>query len=154
MAKPVKKKIVKKSRNPKVEVLTPHKVLNDKQKQEVAHVVAEMYAGPLPRAEQFAAYEKVHKGAAGKIIGMAEKALSAEVFSMKADKITEFVSMLLSRLFLYALLAAAIWLVFVDKPVAAALAGLAPIISIIYSTFKKPDEQEKKSGKKEVPKTN
>ena len=53
-----------------------------------------------------------------------------------------------------ALLLAAIYLVMEDKPVEAALAGLAPIISVIYSTFKKPEPKEKeRDGKKEIPKT-
>ena len=85
---------------------------------------------------------------------MAEKALGGEIFAMKADKINEFISMLLSRLFLYALLAAAVYLVVQGKPVEAAFAGLAPIISVIYSTFKKSEPTSgKKEGKKEVSKS-
>jgi uncharacterized membrane protein len=111
--------------------------------------IAERYEGPLPKASEFAAYEKVHKGAAHRIIKMAEKALGAEIFAVRADKATEFTSMLLSRLFLYALLGSAIYLVMQDKPVEAAFAGLAPIISVIYSTFRKPEEEKKRRRAKE-----
>lgn len=110
--------------------------------------IAEGYEGPLPKASEFAEYEKVHRGAAHRIIRMAERALGAEIFAIRADKISKFVAMLLSRLFLYALLLAAVYLVIQNKPVEAAFAGLAPIVSVIYSTFKKPEE------KKETKKSN
>ncbi len=118
-----------------------------KVKKAVRHVIAEMHSGPLPAADDFAAYEKVHKGAANRIIKMAEKALGAEVFAVRADKITEFVAMLLSRAFLYALLGGAIYLAMNDKPAEAAIAGLAPVISVIYSTFKQPEQNPPKKKK-------
>lgn len=115
------------------EVLDPN---DPKVKEVVQHVVSEMYVGPLPQADDFAAYEKVQAGAADRIIKMAEKSLDAEVFAIKADKVTDFVAMLLGRSFLYVLLAGAIYLAINDKPVEAFFAALAPIVSIIYSTFK------------------
>jgi len=121
-------------------------------------LVAEMYFGPLPRVEDFAAYERVQKGAANRIIKMAEKSLDGEVYAIKTSKRTDYVSMLLSRIFLYALLVSAVVLALMDKPVAATLAGLAPVISVIYSTFKpkdvapkttKPKPKQKKVEKNE-----
>ncbi|HTE22749.1 MAG TPA: DUF2335 domain-containing protein [Candidatus Limnocylindria bacterium] len=141
----------KKTRGPK-KVQTGEVVQNNDKaeipQQELTRLlaIAERYEGPLPKASEFAAYERIHKGAAHRIIRMAEKALGAEIFAVRADKVTEFSSMLLSRLFLYALLGSAVYLVMQDKPVEAAFAGLAPIISVIYSTFKKP-EGEKKARK-------
>ncbi len=102
-------------------------------------VIAELehYRGPLPKASDFAAYEKVHKGAANRILKMAEKSLGAEVSYGYFDRFVNFVSMLLGKGFLYFLVVVAVYLVIKDKPIAALLAGLAPIISAIYATFKK-----------------
>ncbi len=116
---------------------------NNQQEQRVTHVARMHHEGPLPLASEYAAYNRGHKGSAHRILKMAEKALDAEISNMKADKHTEFISMLLGRFFMYALLVAAVILVLFGKPEAAAFAAIPPVVSALYGTFKPSDEKPK-----------
>lgn len=93
------------------------------------------HQGPLPLATEFAAYENVLPGSADRIITMAEKSLELEIYEVRARERHNFIALISGRLFLYALLGVSVFLVIIDKPVAALLAGLAPIISVIYGTL-------------------
>lgn len=104
----------------------------------IAQVVAMMehYQGPIPKASEFQAYERIHKGAADRILKMAETSLKAEVRYGYFDRGTQLISMLLGKCFLYVLVFIALYLVTQNKPVEALLTGLAPIVSAIYATFR------------------
>lgn len=86
-------------------------------------------------AREFAAYENVLPGSADRIIAMAEKSLEAEIGEARAKQQLDFIALISGRLFLYVLLGVSVFLVIIDKPVAALLTGLAPIISVIYGTL-------------------
>lgn len=107
----------------------------NKGRRSTAHI-AISHQGPLPMASEFAAYEQVLPGSANRIIGMAEKSLSSEMADMRSARRQDTFALVSGRLFLYALLAVSVFLVITDRPVAALLAGLAPIISVVYGTFK------------------
>ena len=119
---------------------------------EIRKVVTMMqsYEGPLPPASEFAKYEKVHKGAADRIIGMAEDALKAEIKDRWWHNITVFWAMLSSRALLFILLAVSVVLLLMGQPIAALLTGIGPIIQGLFNIdFTKKGPQQKPSQKKE-----
>lgn len=104
--------------------------------------LSQSYEGPLPPAGEFAKYEKVHKGAANRIIGMAEKALDAEVKASWWNNITVFWSMIASRCLLYLLVIVALVLILNGKDVAGLLTGIVPAIQILSNIdFRKKGNQ-------------
>lgn len=103
--------------------------------------VAISHQGPLPLASEFAAYERVLPGSADRIIAMAEASLEAEISAAKIDQVGELISLISGRLFLYALLGVAVYLLVSGRPVGALLAGLAPIVSAIYGTIRQSDNK-------------
>lgn len=98
----------------------------------------EMYSGPLPPPELLAAYERAHPGMAERIINMAEREQGADIRSVWFEQCARFVIDLIGHIFLYALVAAAVFLAINDKPLEAFLAGLAPIVVAIYANTRKP----------------
>lgn len=118
-----------------------------KQQEIIQAVIAEVtehYQGPIPSAREFAAYERVQKGAANRILGMAERSLKAEVRFGYLDRWGQIISMLIGKLFLYFLVVCTVYLVLHDKPVEALLTGLAPLVSVIYSTVTNRSEDSTK----------
>ena len=67
----------------------------------------ELFQGPLPHVEDFAAYDRVLPGAAHRILKMAERDQKARLRQNVANWFTAFAAMILGRLFLYALVGAA-----------------------------------------------
>lgn len=108
----------------------------------VARITAVAHQGPLPMASEFAAYEQVLPGSANRILRMAEKSLESEISLMRAARAADLIALLSGRLFLYVLVSVSVYLLVSDRPIGALLAGLAPIVSAIYGTFKKPDRQK------------
>ena len=105
-----------------------------------------MHQGPLPPAADFAAYNKVLPGSADRILMMAEREQMATIGLRRLDWTSQFISMLLGKSFLYFLVGATVFLIIKGKPIEALLTGVAPIASIIYSTFfgdKKAKDKEK-----------
>lgn len=98
--------------------------------------IAIAHQGPLPMATEFAAYEKVLPGSADRIITMAEKSLESEIADMRAERRADLFALVSGRAFLYLLLGVSVFLIIAGHPIAALLAGLAPIVSVIYGTFK------------------
>lgn len=160
-------KITKKPKSNSLSKTSAVEVIQPRRKEEVVQqVIAEMHSGPLPRVQDFEAYNRVVPGAANRILKMAEKALDSEVFATKTEKRIEFWSMVSGNLFLYVLLGVSVWMIMVDKPIAAVLTGIAPIISVIYDTFRskepkkhKPEEKKKtvekvRDGQKAIQETN
>ncbi len=94
-----------------------------------------MHQGPLPPATDFAAYNKVLPGSADRILKMAEREQRAAIRLRRLDWTSQFISMLLGKSFLYVLVGATVFLIVKGKPIEALLTGVAPIASIIYSTF-------------------
>jgi len=109
-----------------------------------ARVTTIAHEGPLPMASEFAAYEQVLPGSANRILRMAEKSLEAELANMRAARVADLLALLSGRLFLYVLVGVSVYLLVTDRPVGALLAGLAPIVSAIYGTFKKPDGRKRR----------
>lgn len=107
----------------------------DAEPQERSHI-AITHQGPLPLASEFRAYERVLPGSADRIIKMAEKSLDSELADARAERRADLFALVSGRLFLYVLLGVSVFLVITDRPVAALLTGLAPIVSVIYGTFK------------------
>lgn len=105
-----------------------------------------MHQGPLPLASEFAAYNKVLPGSADRILKMAEREQKAAIGLRRRDWTSQFISMLLGKSFLYFLVAMTVLLVMKGKPIEALLTGVAPIVSVIYSTFfgDKKDEDKKR----------
>lgn len=106
----------------------------------------ELYQGPLPDAQELAAYERAFPGAADRILKMAERDQKAIIHLRLADWLTSFVVALFGQMFLYVLVLAAVYLAINDKPLEAFLAGLAPIVVTIYANTRKrkaePDAPE------------
>ena len=113
------------------------------------HVVSAqllMHQGPLPPAAEFAAYNKVLPGSADRILQMAEREQKAAIRLRRLDWTSQFISMLLGKGFLYVLVGATVLLIMKGKPIEALLTGIAPVASILYSTFfgdKKVEDKEK-----------
>lgn len=93
-------------------------------------------------ASEFAAYEQILPGSANRILKMAEKSLQAEIAGMRAAWVADLIALLTGRLFLYLLVGVAVYLLVTDRPIGALLAGLAPIVSAVYGTFKKSDKEK------------
>ena len=113
------------------------------------------YEGPLPPASEFAKYEKVNKGAANRIIKMAEKALDAEVEDRALHGKTVFWSMVASRGILYLLVIVSMILILVGKEVAGFITALVPAIQVLsnidfsrHKPAKKEDQPQTKPEKK------
>jgi uncharacterized membrane protein len=107
----------------------------------------ELHQGPLPHVQDFAAYNDVLPGAADRILKMAERDQKAVIRMNWANWFTGFISMVLGKGFLYALVAGAVYLAINDKPLEALMAGLAPIVATIYANTRKPGEAEPKTEK-------
>jgi uncharacterized membrane protein len=137
-------------------------VLSDEDKKklspEMQKVVTMMqsYEGPLPPASEFAKYEKVQKGAADRIIGMAEYALSAEIKDRWWHNITVFWSMFSSKVVLVALIGVSVYLIMNGKEIAALLAGIVPLAQIFsnidFSFGKKKQQSKTTTEAKPAPK--
>jgi uncharacterized membrane protein len=95
----------------------------------------QIHQGPIPRAEDLAAYERVVKGSADRIIKMAEREQKASIHLRWGDWFSQFMSMLLGKGFLYFLLGVTAYLAIRGKSVAAILTGVAPVASVVYSTL-------------------
>jgi uncharacterized membrane protein len=93
------------------------------------------HEGPLPPAEDLHAYNTVLHGSADRILKMAEREQKAAIALRKLDWTAQFISMLLGKAFLYFLVAATVYLIIKGKSVEALLTGIAPVVSVIYSTF-------------------
>lgn len=106
------------------------------------------YEGPLPPASEFARYEKVHKGAANRIIKMAEKALDAEINDHALHGKTVFWSMVASRGLLYLLVIVSMILILVGKEVAGFITALVPAIQVLSSIDFSRHKPEKKTPQK------
>lgn len=96
-----------------------------------------IHQGPLPAPTDFAAYEHVHTGAANRLLAMAERDQEARIHDLRFQRLIKFTLDLLSQLFLYSLVAAAVYLALHDKPLEAFFAGLAPIAATIYANIRK-----------------
>lgn len=94
-----------------------------------------VHQGPLPPAADFAAYNKALPGSADRILQMAEREQKAAIRLRRLDWTSQFISMLLGKSFLYVLVGATVLLIMKGKPIEALLTGVAPIASILYSTF-------------------
>lgn len=99
--------------------------------------IEQRYSGPIPIASEFQKYEDVLPGAADRILKMSEDALKAEIEAGRVDRKAAILSLVLGRGFLYALLATSIFLIVIDKPVEALLAGLAPIVATFNAILRK-----------------
>lgn len=97
--------------------------------------------GPIPESQELARYEEILPGIADRIVTMAEKQQQASIKLESRNWIGKFSTMLLTRLFLYFLVAVAFILVMNGKEVAALLTALAPIMSIFVSTFREPESK-------------
>lgn len=113
----------------------------------VSHVSMH-HEGPLPMASEYAAYERVHKGSANRILKMAEKALDAETNHLKVHGAIELISMLSGRLFMYALLAVAFVLALKGKQAEAAFAALPPLATGFAGAYRTITESKSKPKKK------
>ena len=108
----------------------------------------EMHQGPIPKASEFAAYEKVQPGAAHRILRMAEMSLKAEIRYGYFDRSIQLISVLLGKSFLYVLVLTALYLVVNGKPIEALFAGLAPIVASIYASVRKEQAQGRRKRKR------
>lgn len=108
----------------------------------------QIHQGPIPMASDFAAYEKVLPGSANRIMQMAEREQKAGIWLRRLDWFSQFVSMSLGKLFLYFLVFCSLYLIIKGKSAEALLTGLAPVITVLYSTF----FEDKKDKDKEAPK--
>lgn len=90
----------------------------------------------LPPPEVLGAYEKNAPQSAKLILKMAKREQSSQIHLRWADWFAQFVSMLIGRGFLWFLVYEAAHLALDGKNAAAFVAGIAPIVSVIYSTFK------------------
>lgn len=119
---------------------TPNLHKNDQASIEYRRIVYRH--GPIPESRELANYERLLPGAADRILAMAEKQHQSIITLSKLEWFVDFLGMLLGRSFLYLLVVVSYILVMHDKEVAALLTGLAPIVSIIISTFRNPDSTE------------
>lgn len=94
-----------------------------------------IHQGPIPPASEFGAYDKVLSGSADRILKMAEREQKASIRLRKLNWLSEFTSMLLGKGFLYVLLLATVYLIVKGKSTQALLTGIAPAISVVYSTL-------------------
>lgn len=119
---------------------------------EIQKVVTMMqsYEGPLPPASEFAKYEKVQKGAANRIIKMAEAALDAEIKDRSWHNATVFSSMIASRGLLYLLVIVSLVLILNGKEVAGFLTAIVPAIQVLSNIdlFKKKAKKPQKNQPK------
>lgn len=122
--------------------LTPIINPTSSQSESIDSVDLELHLGPLPQARDFADYEQVLPGAAHRILKMAEREQISRLRLRWADWLANFVALVLGRLFLYALLGAAVYLAINDKPIEALLAGIAPIVVTIYANTRPADSSE------------
>lgn len=106
------------------------------------------HSGPLPAPEDFREYEAVQKGAADRIIKMAERALEAEIRMGYWAAATQFVSMFLGKFFVYALGGVSVFLLINGYEIAALLTGLGPIAQAVASSVDSFKDKEKKPKKK------
>lgn len=104
-----------------------------------AQVVSQfqLHQGPLPPPAEFAAYEQAQPGAADRILAMAERDQAAYIHDQRLTRITVFILDVFSHLFLYGLVAAAVYLAINDKPLEAFFTGLAPMAIAIYANTRK-----------------
>ncbi len=99
-----------------------------------------IHQGPLPSPADFEAYEHAQPGAADRLLAMAERDQIARIRDLRTERLIKFTLDILAQLFLYGLIAAAVYLAINNKPLEAFFAGLAPIAAVIYAnTRKKPD---------------
>jgi len=117
----------------------PSEIVQSGKAESQPYLDLDLHQGPLPHAHDFAAYNKVLPGAAHRILKMAEREQKAVIRLRWADWLAQFVSMLLGKGFLYALVVAAVYLAINGKPLEAFLAGLAPIVAAIYANTRKED---------------
>lgn len=92
--------------------------------------------GPLPESQEFARYETILPGAANRILSMAERQQRTSSRLGYGNWLGKFITMLVTRGFLYFLVIVSYVLVMDGKEVAALLTALAPIISVVVSTFR------------------
>lgn len=92
--------------------------------------MVQSYSGPIPPASEIAKYEKVQKGSAKRIIGMAETALDAEIKDRWWHNVTVFWGMLSNKLLLVILLGLSVYLLMNGKEIAALLAGALPLLQL------------------------
>lgn len=95
----------------------------------------QFHQGPIPRAQDLKAYERVVKGSADRIIKMAEKEQDASIRLRWGDLISQFASMVLGKLFVYCLFGGSVYLALQGKDAAAILTAIVPVLTIAYSTL-------------------
>lgn len=120
---------------------------------------AKMYSGPIPEGDELIKYEKAYKGAASRIITMAEKqsahrqAIEARVIT--ANIIDQRIGLIFALLVALSLVASGTYLILHDKQ----LTGMASLISgpgipaLIYLFVQRKAPQELRAKDEELQKS-
>jgi len=91
-------------------------------------------SGPLPAVEEFAGYESIHNGAAGKILDMAMSAQKHRQWIEKWDQFFDFILRLIGILSVATLIAGVIYVTYQaaisDHPVLSGIFGTSGILAI------------------------
>lgn len=97
--------------------------------------VVSLNQSTIPNPEVLDRYNEMVPGAADRLLKMAEREQKSQIWLKRGDWLTQFLSVLLGKGFLWLLAALTYLLAINGKPYYALLTGITPIGSVIYRTF-------------------